>query len=66
MEDRETVTGAKTKFKNNITAIRILKTLESENRKATVAEQRQLSLYTGWGGLANAFEPDNDKWKMSI
>ena len=59
----ETVTGAKTKFKNNITAIRILKTLESENRKATVAEQRQLSLYTGWGGLANAFEPDNDKWK---
>ena len=63
MEDRETVTGAKTKFKNNITAIRILKTLESENRKATVAEQRQLSLYTGWGGLANAFEPDNDKWK---
>lgn len=63
MEDRETVTGAKTKFKNNITAIRILKTLESENRKATVAEQRQLSLYTGWGGLANAFESDNDKWK---
>lgn len=63
MEDRETVTGAKTKLKNNITAIRILKTLESENRKATVAEQRQLSLYTGWGGLANAFEPDNDKWK---
>lgn len=63
VEDRETVTGAKTKFKNNITAIRILKTLESENRKATVAEQRQLSLYTGWGGLANAFEPDNDKWK---
>lgn len=63
MEDRETVTGAKRKFKNNITAIRILKTLESENRKATVAEQRQLSLYTGWGGLANAFEPDNDKWK---
>lgn len=63
MEDRETVTGAKTKFKNNITAIRILKTLESENRKATVAEQRQLSLYTGWGGLANAFEPDSDKWK---
>ena len=63
MEDRETVTGAKTKFKNNITAIRILKTLESENRKATVGEQRQLSLYTGWGGLANAFEPDNDKWK---
>lgn len=63
IEDRETVTGAKTKFQNNIAAIKILKQTEAENRAATPEEQGQLSLYSGWGGLANAFESDNDKWK---
>lgn len=63
LEDRESVTGAKTKFRNNITAIKILKQIEAEYRTATPEEQKQLSLYSGWGGLANAFESDNDKWK---
>lgn len=63
LEDREAVTGAKTKFQNNIAAIKILKQTEAENRAATPEEQGQLSLYSGWGGLANAFESDNDKWK---
>ena len=63
IEDREAVTGAKTKFQNNIAAIKILKQTEAENRAATPEEQGQLSLYSGWGGLANAFESDNDKWK---
>lgn len=63
IEDREAVTGAKTKFQNNIAAIKILKQTEAENRAATPEEQGQLFLYSGWGGLANAFESDNDKWK---
>lgn len=63
IEDREAVTGAKTKFQNNIAAINILKQTEAENRAATPEEQGQLFLYSGWGGLANAFESDNDKWK---
>ena len=63
IEDREAVTGAKTKFQNNIAAIKILKQMEAENRAATPEEQGRLSLYSGWGGLANAFESDNDKWK---
>ena len=63
IEDREAVTGAKTKFQNNIAAIKILKQTEAENRAATPEEQGQLSLYSGWGGLANAFDSDNDKWK---
>lgn len=63
LEDRESVTGAKTKFRNNITAIKILKQIEAENRTATPEEQKQLSLYSGWGGLANAFASDNDKWE---
>lgn len=63
IEDREAVTGAKTKFQNNIAAIKILKQTEAENRAATPEEQGQLFLYSCWGGLANAFESDNDKWK---
>lgn len=52
--DHETQ-GAKTKFKANIAAIETLKTLMQENRKATAEEQRILSKWVGWGGLANAF-----------
>ena len=39
IEDREAVTGAKTKFQNNIAAIKILKQTEAENRAATPEEQ---------------------------
>lgn len=56
LEDRESVTGAKTKYRNNITAIKVLKQIEAEYRTATLEEQKQLSLYSGWGGLANAFK----------
>ncbi len=60
--ESNSITGAKTKFRNNINAIQLLKKLEADNRNATVQEQQQLSLYTGWGGLANAFDPNNEKW----
>lgn len=39
------------RFEDNIKAIRLLKTIQSENRLATEAEQQTLSLFTGWGGL---------------
>ena len=54
--------GAKTKFKNNMAAIYTLKTLEAEERPATLEEQEILSQYVGWGGLANAFDPDKRDW----
>ena len=47
------------KFNDNLAAIRTLKQLEAEDRQATPEEQEILSRYTGWGGLAIAFEPDN-------
>lgn len=47
--------GQKTKFKNNVAAIRVLRTLEAENRPATAAEQRTLAKWVGWGGLPQAF-----------
>jgi predicted RNA methylase len=46
------------KFRDNLAAIRALKDLEREQRRATPEEQRALARYVGWGGLANAFEND--------
>lgn len=56
-----------TKFNDNLDAIRIIKAIEAENRRATPGEQRKLARYVGWGGLANAFaDPDGnfkDGWE---
>lgn len=60
--DDNTVSGAKTKFRNNINAIKTLKALEINGKAATNADKKALSLYTGWGGLAPAFS-ENPTWK---
>ena len=58
--DTELGTGTPTeKYQNNITAIRLLKELESENRLATAEEQAVLAKYVGWGGLAECFSETN-------
>ena len=54
--------GAKQKYARNIAAIRTLFQLEQEHRGATAEEQEVLSQYVGWGGLADAFDPDKDNW----
>ena len=55
--------GAKEKFWRNIKAIATLKQIESENRNATPEEQHILSQYVGWGGLADAFDPEKAGWR---
>ena len=54
--------GPKQKFARNIKAIRTLQAIEAEGRSATPEEQTVLSRYVGWGGLADAFDPDKDSW----
>ena len=54
--------GAKQKYARNIEAIRTLVKLEQEHRGATAEEQQVLSQYVGWGGLADAFDPNKDGW----
>ena len=54
--------GAKAKYGNNLAAIRTLKQIEAEGRTATPDEQEVLSRYVGWGGLADAFDPDKPAW----
>lgn len=55
--------GSKTRFERNITAIRTLKKVESEHRPASPKEQDILAGYVGWGGLSQAFDPDNENWR---
>ena len=43
------------KFRDNVAAIRTLKAIEAEGRRASPEEQRILARYVGWGGLKNAF-----------
>ena len=54
--------GAKTKFQANINAIKLLRLLENENAQALPEQQEVLSRYVGWGGLAEAFDPEKENW----
>ncbi len=54
--------GKKTKYQQNVAAIHLLKELETENKLASVEQQQILSKYVGWGGLAEAFDNQNEKW----
>ena len=56
------VGGPKQKFARNTEAIRTLFKLEEEHRGATAEEQQVLSQYVGWGGLADAFDPNKENW----
>ena len=61
-DDNLGVGGPKQKFARNIEAIQTLRTLEQEHRGATAEEQQVLSQYVGWGGLADAFDPNKENW----
>lgn len=54
--------GPKTKYKANVEAIRVLQTLDVEQRQATAEEQEILSRYVGWGGIPQAFDESNAEW----
>jgi len=65
-DDSLGVGGAKTKYQNNIEAIKTLHKIEFDRhrrlREATPEEQEILSKYVGWGGLSQAFDENNLAW----
>ena len=65
-DDQLGVGGPKAKFRANMDAIHTLQAIELEGRTATKAEQETLSRYVGWGGLADAFDPDNKAWESEF
>lgn len=51
--------GLKSKFKDNIKAIEIVKNIQDKGHRPTTEDKKILARYVGWGGLPNAFlKPD--------
>ena len=61
--DQADLGGAKTRFKNNVAAIRLVNRLYAENAIPTAEEKKTLARFVGWGGLAQAFDENNESWK---
>ncbi|GHU97953.1 hypothetical protein FACS1894211_00820 [Clostridia bacterium] len=60
----ENLGGAKTRYRNNVAAIKLIRELESANAVAATEEQRDvLARYVGWGGIPQAFDDRNADWK---
>ncbi len=54
--------GQKTRYKNNVEAIRLLQELEMSGMPATEDQRNVLAKYVGWGGLSQAFDAYNADW----
>ena len=54
--------GLTQKYKDNIAAIRIIKTMEAEGRAASFDERKQIAKYVGWGAIKGVFDPQNKQW----
>ena len=61
-DDNLGIGGPKEKFRNNMAAVNLLHELEFDNRLATPEEQKILSKYVGFGGLADAFDESKEAW----
>ncbi len=61
--DQSELGGAKTRFRNNVAAIKLVNKLYAENRNPTDAEKKVLAQFVGWGGLSQAFDENNQQWK---
>lgn len=61
--DQSELGGAKTRFRNNVEAIKLVNRLYAENRNPTEAEKKVLAKFVGWGGLSQVFDEKNPQWK---
>ena len=60
--DQSELGGAKTRFRNNVAAIRLANKLSAENRNPTTEERKVLTRFVGWGGLSQAFDERKEDW----
>ncbi|MCM1438733.1 MAG: DUF3849 domain-containing protein [Roseburia sp.] len=61
--DQSGLGGAKTRFRNNVAAIKLVNKLYAENRNPTESEKKVLAQFVGWGGLSQAFDENNADWQ---
>lgn len=55
--------GQKSKFNDNMEALRVLKTIELEDREPTKEEQETISKFVGWGQFPNFFDYNSSKYE---
>lgn len=63
-EQQKETRNAKQRANDNITAIKLLKEIESQGRLATKEEQETLVKYSGWGGLSRVFDTRAGEWQV--
>ena len=63
-EQQKETRNAKQRANDNITAIKLLKEIESQGRLATREEQEVLAKYSGWGGLSRVFDTRAGEWQV--
>ena len=63
-EKQTEIRNARQRANDNIKAIKLLKTIESQGRLATKEEQEVLALYSGWGGLSKVFDTRVAEWQV--
>ena len=64
--DGRVISGSpEVRARNNIAAIETLRTLEKDNRPATVEEQQILAGYVGWGAVPQLFSATTPEWQQA-
>ena len=63
-EKQKETRNARQRANDNITAIKLLKEIESQGRLATKEEQETLAKYSGWGGLSRVFDTRAGEWQV--
>ena len=63
-EQQKETRNARQRANDNITAIKLLKEIESQGRLATKEEQGTLAKYSGWGGLSRVFDTRAGEWQV--
>ena len=54
------------RFMRNIMAVNTRHEIEFEQREPTDREKQILGGFTGWQGLAGAFEENNEEWELEF
>ena len=61
--DLSTTKGKRAVFRRNLAAIQVMRSIEETGRTASEEEAKLLGSYSGFGGLAEVFDPRNEAWR---
>ena len=61
--DLSTTKGKRAVFQRNLAAIQVMRSIEETHRTASEEEAKLLGSYSGFGGLAEVFDPRNEAWR---